>query len=327
MPLLPPGATRSYSSEGLTRRQTLARLTAAPEASQHWADQVSDAIKSLAALAPGDDPMIRDGREISDRTFQAAAANAREHQRPDEAREYLAMGLSVNEQSAVLTREAIAIAQAQPAAESVKAQPSAIAAIAASAADAAVKTSPARNPTATPAGVAVFPTATAATDAPPQTVEGFAQRARQQMLDGNTTQALDTLAAGRKRFGGAAALKTLEITYDRVAEEFDRISNTGTLSLKDHQQWLSEIQTLAGDQYAQIEQMLARTLANDIADQKAADRSAVVANLTDAGRKLFPEYAALLDQGKAGTQDGPNDPRVVVAEKPAQTASTAQAAK
>jgi hypothetical protein len=233
------------------------------------------------------------------------------------------MGLSVNEQSAVLTREAIAIAQAPPTVEPAKAQPTA------TVADTSAKTSPARMPTATPAGTAA-PAAPAAamaaavTNAPPQSVDGFVQRARQQMLDGNPALALDTIAAGRKKYGGAAALKGLEITYDRVAEEVDRISKTGTLSVKDHQQWLSEIQSLAGDGYAEIEQMLVRTLANDIADQKAADRSSIVANLMDAGRKLFPEYAALLEQGKAGAQDVP---QIVVAEKPRQTASTTQSAK
>jgi serine/threonine protein kinase len=338
-PLLPSGATRSYGQEGLAKRQQLAHLLAAPQASQHWADQMSDALKSLSALAPGDDPMARDGRDISDRTFQTAAANARAHQRPDEAREYLAMGLSVNQQSAVLTREAIAIAQLQPTVEPAPAPevaktpqqetpppkaaqpPTTVMDASASPAPALVaKTNVVHSPTATPAAAP----AAAAPNAPPQSMDGFVQRARQQMFDGNTAQALDTIAAGRKKYSGATPLKDLEITYDRVEEEFERISNTGSLPMKTHQEWLSEIHTLSGDGYSQIEQMLARTLANDIADQEAAGRSAVVANLLDAGRKLFPEYATLLEQGKAGTQDVP---QIAVADKAAQTASTTQAEK
>ena len=37
--LLPPGATRSYSPDGMAKRQELAHLVAAPQATQHWADQ------------------------------------------------------------------------------------------------------------------------------------------------------------------------------------------------------------------------------------------------------------------------------------------------
>jgi hypothetical protein len=122
-------------------------------------------------------------------------------------------------------------------------------------------------------------------------------------------------------------LKDLEVAYDRVEEEVERINLAPSLNLKDHQAWIDEIRTLSGDGYADVEQMLARTLANDIADQRArGDRANVVSNLTAAGRKLFPEYAALLEQGKAGTQDSPSSP-IVVAEKPGESSAATQTEK
>jgi serine/threonine protein kinase len=300
-PLLPAAAIRSYSQDGIARRRELIHLIALPDASQHWADLISAAIKALAPSAPPDDPTMKEARDMSDRTFQVAADDARIHSRLDEAREYLAMGLSVNEQSPTLTREAIAIAQAQPVAQSP----------------------PVAAPVSPPAPAAA---SNAASPAQQQSLDGFVQRAKQQMSEGNTSLALDTIAAGRKKFGGAPQLKNLEVTYDRVEEEVERINLAPSLNVKDHQEWLSEIRTMSGDDYPAIEQMLARTLANDIADQKArADRPNVVASLMDSGRKLFPEYVSLLDQGKAGALD---TPQIVVAQKPvAESVVTAQSAK
>jgi len=65
-------------------------------------------------------------------------------------------------------------------------------------------------------------------------------------------------------------------------------------------------------------EMLARTLANDIADQRArADRPAVIARLLESGRKLFPEHADLLEHGTAGVLD---PSQIVVAEEPTEPA-------
>jgi len=46
--------------------------------------------------------------------------------------------------------------------------------------------------------------------------------------------------------------------------------------------------------------MLAQTLANRIADERAANRATVAAGLLEAGRAVFPSYTAQLDQGTAG---------------------------
>jgi serine/threonine protein kinase len=308
--LLPAGVIKSYSSDGLAKRQELAHLMANPATTQHWADQMNSSIRNLASIAPADDPVLRDAREFSDTTFQLAADDARAHQRLDEAREFLAMGLSVDPQSPALTRAALEIAKQQPDGDAAKLAKK----------DAA---------TTAPAGTAPkesAPALAATPSSPPLTpVDAILQHAKQQMSEGNTEQALETIAAGRKKFGGDARLKNTEVAYDRVAEEVERLNLAPSVNLKDHQEWVSEIRSLSGDDYPVVEQMLARTLANDIADQRArGDRPSVVSSLLEAGRKLFPEYAELLEQGKAGTQD---TPPIVVAEKPGQLTSGAQPAK
>jgi hypothetical protein len=135
--------------------------------------------------------------------------------------------------------------------------------------------------------------------------------------------ALQTIAAGRKKFAGASSLKSLEVTYDRVEEEVERINMAPSLSVKDHQAWIAEIRQLAGEDFPGIEQMLAHTLANDIADQRArADRPSVVASLLDSGRKLFPEYSSVLEHGTAGVLD---PAQILVSEEPLEPGAPASA--
>jgi len=294
--LLPPGALKSYSSDGLSKRQDLGHLIATAASSQKWADQVTAAIKNLVGAAP-DDPLIRDARETSDTTFQLAADDARNHQRFDEAREFLAMGLTVNDQSPALTRAALEIAKEQPAKDAAK--------VAKSEPAPPPKAAPTDAPAAARPVSTVVATVTPPPQSQPQPAEMIAQHAREQMSSGSVDQALETIAAGRKKFGGDARLKNMEIAYDRVSEEHDRFSLAAAVNVKRHQEYLSEIRSLAGDEdYPGIEQMLARALANDIADQRArGDRTNVATGLLQSGRVLFPEYADILEQGQAGTQD------------------------
>jgi serine/threonine protein kinase len=157
-------------------------------------------------------------------------------------------------------------------------------------------------------------TAYAANELQQPLIASYAQLARKQMMDGHPELALQTIASGRRKFASAPELKNLEITYDRVEEEVDRLNMAPALSVSNHTAWLEEIRQLSGEDYADIEQMLARTLANDIADQRAkGDRPNVVANLLESGRKVFPEYAALLEQGKAGVLDSS---QIAIAEEP-----------
>jgi hypothetical protein len=137
-----------------------------------------------------------------------------------------------------------------------------------------------------------------------QNIQGYIEQARQQMQSGNTAAALATIASARRKYANAPALKNLEIVYDRVEEEVERINMAPTLNVQNHAAWIAEIRDLSGEDFPAIDQMLARTLANDIADQRArADRPAVITRLLDSGRKLFPNYADVLEHGTAGVLD------------------------
>jgi serine/threonine protein kinase len=159
-----------------------------------------------------------------------------------------------------------------------------------------------------------------------QLIQAYLEQARQQMQSGNTTAALATIATARRKYAGAPALKNLEIVYDRVEEEVSRINMAPTLNVQNHAAWIAEIRDLSGEDFPAIEQMLARTLADDIADQRAkADRPAVIARLLESGRKLFPDYTDVLEHGTAGVLDSS---QLVVAEEadaPAAPAATVPA--
>ncbi len=153
-----------------------------------------------------------------------------------------------------------------------------------------------------------------------QLILNYVAQAREQMQSGNTTAALATIATARKKYAAAPALKNLEIVYDRVEEEVERINMAPTLSVENHAAWIAEIRDLSGDEFPAIDQMLARTLANDIADQRArADRPAVIARLLESGRKLFPDYTDVLEHGTAGVLD---PAQIAVAEESAAPAPT-----
>jgi hypothetical protein len=72
------------------------------------------------------------------------------------------------------------------------------------------------------------------------------------------------------------------------------------LNVAEQRRYLDTIKASEGSDFHSVEQMLARTLANRIADQKAANRTSLVEGLLEAGRRVFPEYATVLDQGTAG---------------------------
>ena len=112
-----------------------------------------------------------------------------------------------------------------------------------------------------------------------------------------------TLATARRRMGyGNSELRSMELAFARTGEEFDRLRTAASLSVTAHRRYLEDIRELAGDGlYVRIEQMLARTLADQIADLRArGDRDAVATALRASGRALFPEYGRLLDQGSVG---------------------------
>lgn len=99
-------------------------------------------------------------------------------------------------------------------------------------------------------------------------------------------------------------MKDLETRYVPAGDIYDRLSSAVVLSLSDQRQSLEALRSTEGDEYPVAERMLAQTLANRIADHRAANRAPVADKLLEAGRQLFPNYASLLEQGTAGALSG-----------------------
>ncbi len=128
----------------------------------------------------------------------------------------------------------------------------------------------------------------------------YAARARLQLLAGEVDAALQTLAAGRQKFGKSPLLRDLEAHYVVIGDAYDRLRWGVKLDVPGVQSYLQQIPALEPGDAASIQVMLAQTLSNRIADQRTAGRSTIADELLASGRSLFPDLADLLTQGKAG---------------------------
>ena len=130
--------------------------------------------------------------------------------------------------------------------------------------------------------------------------QAYLVRAKTQLLAGQVNAALQTIAEGRRQYGRATDLKDQEIKYVAAADLYDRLSSAVVLNTTTLRQSLDALKDLQGADFEATDQMLARTLANRIADQRAAGRASVADTLRTAGQQLFPRYAQLLDRGEPG---------------------------
>jgi serine/threonine protein kinase len=137
-------------------------------------------------------------------------------------------------------------------------------------------------------------------DVPQVLISSWVHLAKTEFAAGRVDDALKTLAEGRKHFGKSAELADLDRCYVAAGDIYDRLSSAVTINVKDTQQSLEALRAQAPEEYEPTAQVLARTLADRIADERAADRAVVADRLLQAGQKLFPSYAALLSRGTAG---------------------------
>ena len=128
----------------------------------------------------------------------------------------------------------------------------------------------------------------------------YGTRSRAQMLKGDVDDALQTLKLGRQSFGKSAALLDRETHYVVIYEAYDRLRWAVKLNVAELRDYLQKIQTLEPGDTPVIEQMLARTLSNRIADQRAVGRNTIADDLLSSGRELFPVWADQLTQGTPG---------------------------
>jgi serine/threonine protein kinase len=141
-------------------------------------------------------------------------------------------------------------------------------------------------------------------DLPQMLITSYLNRAKAQFAAGQVDDSLATLAEGRRKFSKSQDLHDLQLRYVTAAEFYDRLSTAVALNVPDRKRALEELRTSEGDEFSIAEKMLAQTLANRIADQRAANRDAVADKLTETGKEIFPDYSALLSQGTAGVLSG-----------------------
>jgi serine/threonine protein kinase len=291
-------------ADNLAARDELSRLVAKPEASQHWADQLRAALQKLSTSMPADDPLLTDARRTADATFAQAAADARAHRRLADASSLIALGRTVDPDSPDLTREAATVASEESTSTVAAANAEQQAGIdvlkqkLAQQADAGDVAG--ANATANALRRVLAGSMYVSNELPQRLIESYVRLAKKQLLAGSPDAALQTIALGRKRFGSASDLKNLELRYITVGDAFDRLSIAVALNVNEQQNYLESLRASEGPDFPDIERMLANTLANRIADERAANRPTVAASLLDAGRKVFPENSALLEQGTAG---------------------------
>ena len=137
-------------------------------------------------------------------------------------------------------------------------------------------------------------------DGPRALERAYATRARQQLLDGEVDAALSTLGAGRQKFGKSETLRDQEEHYVLIGDAYDRLRLAVILNVGVVERYLQRIQEIDPGDGTLIEQMLARVLANRIADQLAAGRVKIADDLLRDGQEAFPTRADLLAHGRAG---------------------------
>ena len=318
------GTAAGDTVEARAEREELADLIARPEASERWATAVQARLQKLSASAGPGDKAVTEARQTAVGTFVHAAADARNAKQYAEAKSLLEtartfdpQSLSVEEETAALERD-----QSTPAAASVAPGsnlPTPEQTVANDQQQAEIEALKSKLATQAAAGDVAGENATATVlrripgastyvsrDMTRTLIDGYVHLAKSQLAAGHVDEALQTLATARKKFGSREAqLKDLEARYVAVGDAYDRLTVAVSLNVSEQRAVLDALRTSEGEDYPVTEEMLARTLANRIADQRAADRPSVATSLLEAGRTIFPDHAALLEQGTAGVLSGP----------------------
>ena len=298
------------SPEIAAQREQVAKAIAHPEATERWANELRKPLQRLRALVPATDTLLANAGRVAGETFATAAAKAREQKRYAEAENLLAIARQLVPQSNVLTEEGAAVERDRTAAEAgaANAQLKAnIEAVKQRLADqAAAGDIAGSNSTANALRRALSGSVYVANDVPQALITAYARHARAQMLESHVDDALRTLADGRKKFGSSTELKALESHYVVLGDAYDRLSTAVNLNVAEQRRYLDTLRSAEAADFALIERMLARTLANRIADQRAAGRLTIASGLVESGKALFPDQVSVLEHGTAGAI--PNTP-------------------
>jgi hypothetical protein len=297
-------STRSFEPEVLALRTQLSKLLAAPAATSAWAESLRETLQRLGSSMRADDPLLQDARRVGGEVFVKAAAEARSRGRLDEARSLLASGRTIDPQSAALKQEAGTVQVEQQRKQEVvddSAQREGIDMLKRKLVEQVnAGNMQGAETTANALRRVLAGSVYVSAEMPKLFIAGYAALAKRQMLAGQVDESMQTLAAGRRKFGTAPELKNMEQRYVVAGDAYDRLSTAVTLNVAEQRGYLEKLRASEGADFHAMELMLARTLANRIADQRAANRAPVAAAVLAAGKQLFPEHGALLEQGTAG---------------------------
>jgi serine/threonine protein kinase len=124
--------------------------------------------------------------------------------------------------------------------------------------------------------------------------------AKTQFAGGKMLESLQTIEAGRQKYGASTELKDLHFRYVAVANIYDPLRFAVALNPSDMKSRVEDLKPGEGNEYDTATRMLAQTLADRIADQRAAQRDGVADRLLEAGKQIFPSHEDVLTHGKAG---------------------------
>ena len=113
-------------------------------------------------------------------------------------------------------------------------------------------------------------------------------------------ESLQTIETGRHKYAASTELRDLHFRYLAIANIYDPLRFAVALNASDMKSRVEDLKPAEGNEYDTTTRMLAQTLADRIADQRAAQRNVVADRLLEAGKQIFPGYEDLLSQGKAG---------------------------
>jgi serine/threonine protein kinase len=312
----------------------LTEALVSPEPTAAWAARVEGLIAARIASNGPSDSMVMSARNTAAKVFVAAAAQARSRKQFDEATELLNKARTFDERASDVVSESIALERdrsTQPAKPVPAPAPSVTAPSVTTVANSEEKR----------AGFEMlkeqFESQSAAGDVPgatlsagkltranpgsayvsrevPQILAGaYLHLSKMQFTAGKLEESLQTLEDGRRKFAKSAELKDAQERYVAVADAYDHISSAVTLNVDSWKQTLNGLRAAEGAEFDTTAQMLAQTLADRIADHRAANRQPVADKLFEQGKQIFPDYAAMLSRGTAGVLsaapiavDGPN---------------------
>jgi len=124
--------------------------------------------------------------------------------------------------------------------------------------------------------------------------------AKTQFASGKLIESLQTIEAGRHKYAASAELRDLHFRYVAVSNIYDPLRFAVALNASDMKSRVEDLKPGEGTEYDTATRMLAQTLADRIADQRAAQRDGVADRLLEAGKQIFPGYEEVLSHGKAG---------------------------